>query len=167
MPEGEGESMNIQELLELERDYRRVSAEHRAQRVEYWEERFAEVPMMPSHKPREFKPEPILPAPASKEARYKPLEDLAAKAGRPRLSDTERAKRNSESTMRWKRKAGRVRGEHQCAGCDGNGCQVMVAPKCKRCGGCARLEKRRLARESERRRYVPARQRTATLEATQ
>ncbi len=33
--------MTLQESIDLERDYRRVSREHRANRVEHWRQRFA------------------------------------------------------------------------------------------------------------------------------
>jgi hypothetical protein len=62
--------MTLQEEIDLDRDYKRVSREHRRQRAEYWQERFALAVAITAPKPRIVAPEPVVPAPSSKTVSY-------------------------------------------------------------------------------------------------
>ncbi len=139
MPEGE-ESMTIQERLELNHDYEQVVAERKARGVAYWRERFAQMPAEPVRKARVFAPEdhPVTPCPSSQHPRYKPpkpLEDLATKSRRKRLTDAERSEKHREEQRRYKaRKRAQVK-PRLCCEC---GEPTKRIPRARRCEKCAK-----------------------------
>ncbi len=137
--------MTLREAIALERDYRRVSAEHRAQRVEYWRQRFAQMEAPPVRKVREVAPEPVEPRPSSQEPRYgapadrrvgqtrRVLDDLATKSRRGKLTDAQRQEAHREEQRRYKERQREKRKPRMCRDCGEPTGRIPRATRCEKC----------------------------------
>ncbi len=92
---------------DLDYEYERVVAEHRAQRVQHWRERFAAAEAQPVRKVRVFAPEPVEPAPSSLEPRYRKRLTIGQAAAANRQRKQKRSARDAElHRNRWREQHG-------------------------------------------------------------